>query len=224
MSDDVAEMLAWLKGYAECVRACDRYGQDGDVIARLNRVADMLANRQTQQPAPTPDDIANMRKRLQDAACDLMIAPERCLNPHSLCEEAAEMLERLEAFRTAYLLWQEKTEWIQEACNAGKINIPGGTLGLHRADVMRKIIECLESQVAALDSRMADESTWGTGLLRISRDNARQDLAEAVALLREWCQHHGDDIPADGSLTDRSRKFWNALAGIDGGQQNGKGR
>lgn len=52
---------------------------------------------------------------------------------------------RLTGFKQAYLVWQDKTEWIQN-----KKDLPAKYLGWHRADIMKDMIERLTADNANL--------------------------------------------------------------------------
>ena len=68
--------------------------------------------------------------------------------PQIVREQAAE-IERLQNYKAAYLEWLEKTEWVQERQDC----FPFRTLGIHRADILRKEIERLQARVNELISR-----------------------------------------------------------------------
>lgn len=51
-------------------------------------------------------------------------------------------ISRLKGFETAYRIWDEKTQWVQDA----EWSFP--VLGMHRADVMRTEIERLRAELA----------------------------------------------------------------------------
>lgn len=55
----------------------------------------------------------------------------------------------LESFRTAYMEWSDKTDWVQ-GDKRFDVLIPWGK---HRADVLRAYIERLELRIAELESR-----------------------------------------------------------------------
>jgi hypothetical protein len=57
-----------------------------------------------------------------------------------------EQINHLEQCKLALDEWSSKTEWVQER----RVWDFGSALGMHRADVMRRQIECLEDQVRML--------------------------------------------------------------------------
>lgn len=58
-------------------------------------------------------------------------------------------IERLERFEVAFNEWSDKTDWVQE-----KNDWEFPTLGMHRADVMRKEILRLESELGKMDAEI----------------------------------------------------------------------
>lgn len=48
-----------------------------------------------------------------------------------------EILDKSEALKAAYDVWQDKTEWVQETATVKE-------LGMHRADVLKARIEALK--------------------------------------------------------------------------------
>ena len=57
--------------------------------------------------------------------------------------KAADELESLQRYRTAYNEWTDKTEWVQESA-------PAKYLGVHRADALKDMISELEERCATL--------------------------------------------------------------------------
>ncbi|EJF8031375.1 hypothetical protein M9M37_001838 [Escherichia coli] len=56
-------------------------------------------------------------------------------------------VSELNSYHTAYIDWQEKTDWVQADTTRFKSILP---LGKHRADVLREYIEYLESRVVTV--------------------------------------------------------------------------
>lgn len=63
----------------------------------------------------------------------------------ALCEQADRIAE-LEPFRTAYMEWGDKTDWVQTDKRFGVVK----PLGKHRADVLKEYIQHLESRTVKL--------------------------------------------------------------------------
>ena len=79
--------------------------------------------------------------------------------------KAADELESLQRYRTAYNEWTDKTEWVQESA-------PAKYLGMHRADALKDMISELEERCATL-----------TGALRLAvRQNSHDMLMTAEEL------------------------------------------
>ena len=83
--------------------------------------------------------------------------------------KAADELESLQRYRTAYNEWTDKTEWVQES-------VPAKHLGMHRADALKDMISELEERCATL-----------TDALRLAvRQNSHDMLMTAEEL--RWCE------------------------------------
>ena len=66
-------------------------------------------------------------------------------------KEIEEIRFERDKFKSAYIEWSDKTDWIQDTCK-------GHEIGLHRADVLRNRINLLEkehSEVVELAQRYA---------------------------------------------------------------------
>ena len=61
----------------------------------------------------------------------------------SAMSQAADELESLQRYRTAYNEWIDKTEWLQKS-------LPAKYLGMHRADALKDMISELEERCATL--------------------------------------------------------------------------
>ena len=57
--------------------------------------------------------------------------------------KAADEIEKLQSYYTAYNEWSDKTEWMQK-------NPPAKYLGMHRADALKDMISELEERCATL--------------------------------------------------------------------------
>ena len=83
--------------------------------------------------------------------------------------KAADEIEKLQSYYTAYNEWSDKTEWMQK-------NPPAKYLGMHRADALKDMISELEERCATL-----------TDALRLAvRQNSRDMLMTAEEL--RWCE------------------------------------
>lgn len=69
-------------------------------------------------------------------------------------EPLAKEIERLKGFETAYKIWSEKTDWVQNEMERSEKTL-GPILGMHRADVMTKTIESQEREIIRLESDLA---------------------------------------------------------------------
>lgn len=67
-------------------------------------------------------------------------------DPHGECRNEVEWLKQ---FETAYRIWQDKTEWVQE-----KTDWSFPALGMHRADVMRKEIDRLKQTISSIRTKL----------------------------------------------------------------------
>lgn len=66
--------------------------------------------------------------------------------------KAADELESLQRYRTAFKEWIDKTEWVQ-----ADTSLPAKYLGVHRADILKDMISELEERC---DELAADKGTW----------------------------------------------------------------
>lgn len=69
-----------------------------------------------------------------------------------------ERIDNLESFRTAYMEWGDKTDWVQTDKRFGFLK----PWGKHRADVLKEYIQHLESRTVKLPD-IKDELFWGYG-------------------------------------------------------------
>ena len=65
----------------------------------------------------------------------------------SAMSQAADELESLQRYRTAYNEWIDKTEWLQKS-------LPAKYLGMHRADALKDMISELEERCATLTAAL----------------------------------------------------------------------
>jgi hypothetical protein len=114
--------------------------------------------------ALTPDELAAIRKRCE-AAIDgldhyrradivLEVADEIDDITESVTDvpRLLDEIERLQQFKLAYELYQSKTEWVQEQQN---YKWGFNSLGMHRADVLRRHIEHQRKEIAILRNELA---------------------------------------------------------------------
>ncbi|HBL7008994.1 TPA: ead/Ea22-like family protein [Citrobacter koseri] len=139
-------------------------------------------------------------------------------------------LEALQSFRTAYMEWSDKTDWVQTDKRLDVIK----PWGKHRADVMKLYIDHLESNLEAaehtaavdhtrtiktLNRRIAELRDWNAGLAQESFTH-QQRIAELEAReVKIPC------LPADCDRTEAHFKYQEAIreAGIEIAAGIGKG-
>ena len=89
--------------------------------------------------------------------------------------KAADELESLQRYRTAFNEWIDKTEWVQESA-------PPKYLGMHRADALKDMISELEERTRRLESALesllircddSDSAMYGTLSTGFVRDTVR---------------------------------------------------
>lgn len=92
-------------------------------------------------------------------------------------------LEAFQSFRTAYMEWSDKTEWVQSDNRFEVIN----PWGKHRADVLKLYIDHLESNLEAAEKRIAElEARQGKPVMFIDGDISSADAEKLAAVIREF--------------------------------------
>lgn len=135
-------------------------------------------------------DMAKLLRRLRvyyPIMREAMVVPKAA----ELIESQAARIAELEPFKTAYLQWQEKTEWVQDELERlEKTATPlGSILGWHRADVMSKVIESQERKIAELER---ERNGWHSVVKECERvvdavGTAESPLMSNLAnILRDW--------------------------------------
>lgn len=102
-------------------------------------------------------DITNLVKNLRHWAKMASLTSEQvsCLSVQQLetianeLDSAHQLIAELESFRTAYMEWSDKTDWMQGDKRFDVVR----PLGKHRVDVLREYIKLLESRTVKLPKR-----------------------------------------------------------------------
>ncbi|HII0487901.1 hypothetical protein [Klebsiella grimontii] len=129
-------------------------------------------------------DITNVVKNLRHWAKMASLTSEQvsCLSVQQLetianeLDSAHQLIAELESFRTAYMEWSDKTDWIQTDRRFDMVK----PLGKHRADVLKTYIDHLESRAVKLPKRTVGEVMHMSGFSR--------DYAEG------WCSGNDNAI------------------------------
>lgn len=111
---------------------------------------------------------------LEKALQQIIELQQGCENDPHVHEiiDLKERIDNLESFRTAYMEWGEKTDWVQTD-KRFDVLIPWGK---HRADVLKAYIERLESRTVTVklpDLRQivsGDRYVWSDGVFNYSQD------------------------------------------------------
>lgn len=88
--------------------------------------------------------------------------------------DAAAELRRLDQHEHSFLVWLEKTEWVQKTAKPKE-------LGMHRADVLKKRIDdltALNAELVERLQRLCDETEQGF-FSAVTRDECRLLIAKA---------------------------------------------
>lgn len=88
--------------------------------------------------------------------------------------EAKKRIAELESFRTAYMEWSDKTDWVNTDRRFGVVK----PLGKHRADVLKAFIEHLEGRIAELGESNAQVIQSRDHYKRMTEEGLKQ-LAES---------------------------------------------
>ncbi|MDS7752897.1 hypothetical protein PTQ47_06535 [Klebsiella michiganensis] len=129
-------------------------------------------------------EITKLVKNLRHWASMASLTSEQvsCLSVQQLetianeLDSAHQLLAELESFRTAYMEWSDKTDWIQTDRRFDMVK----PLGKHRADVLKTYIDHLESRAVKLPKRTVGEVMHISGFSR--------DYAEG------WCSGNDNAI------------------------------
>lgn len=100
-------------------------------------------------------DITNVVKNLRHWAKMASLTSEQvsCLSVQQLetianeLDSAHQLIAELESFRTAYMEWSDKTDWVQGDKRFDVVK----PLGKHRADVLKAYIDRLESRTVTIE-------------------------------------------------------------------------
>lgn len=127
--------------------------------------------------------------------------------------ELGKYAKELESFRTAYMEWSDKTDWVQ-GDKRFDVLIPWGK---HRADVLRAYIERLEQRIAELEESHAQVIQSRDHYKRMSEEGLKQ-LAESrtvtVKLPSERFRY-GDSDYDDGFVNGWNARMAEDTAAID---------
>lgn len=106
-------------------------------------------------------------------------------------------LEALQSFRTAYMEWSDKTDWVQTDKRFDVIK----PWGKHRADVLKLYIENLESKLEAAEKHIAELREWNAGLAQESFERQQRiaELGNSLCELLPGTQYM--DPPDGGNVT-----------------------
>ncbi|MDI3219640.1 hypothetical protein [Klebsiella michiganensis] len=129
-------------------------------------------------------EITKLVKNLRHWASMASLTSEQvsCLSVQQLetianeLDSAHQLIAELESFRTAYMEWSDKTDWIQTDRRFDIVK----PLGKHRADVLKTYIDHLESRAVKLSKRTVGEVMHMSGFSR--------DYAEG------WCSGNDNAI------------------------------
>ncbi|MDM4525256.1 hypothetical protein [Klebsiella michiganensis] len=129
-------------------------------------------------------EITKLVKNLRHWASMASLTSEQvsCLSVQQLetianeLDSVHQLITELESFRTAYMEWSDKTDWIQTDRRFDMVK----PLGKHRADVLKTYIDHLESRAVKLSKRTVGEVMHMSGFSR--------DYAEG------WCSGNDNAI------------------------------
>lgn len=110
-------------------------------------------------------DITNLVKNLRHWAKMASLTSEQvsCLSVQQLetianeLDSAHQLIVELESFRTAYMEWSNKTDWVRDDRRFDVVK----PLGKHLADVLKAYIEHLEPRTVTVDADVSDRNQPG---------------------------------------------------------------
>lgn len=200
MTTDITE-LALIKGQkveapyylAECTECGKMYSSSKLIVSRnyFDGDADCYCPHCNAEDADIADlgsgeQPAVMAWNYQQARIDALVevlekAQQRIVELQQGCEndpriheiiDLKERIDNLESFRTAYMEWGEKTDWVQTDKRFDVLK----PWGKHRADVLKEYIQHLESRTVTVklpDLRQivsGDRYAWSDGVYNYSQD------------------------------------------------------
>lgn len=104
--------------------------------------AEYLVRRNSQQ-------WAELEKRIAELETNSSIYESAAAKHLERAEVAERRVDELKPFRTAYMEWSDKTDWVQSDKRFDVLK----PWGMHRADVLKAYIEHLETRIAELGAR-----------------------------------------------------------------------
>ncbi|MDS7767324.1 ead/Ea22-like family protein [Klebsiella michiganensis] len=121
-----------------------------------------------------PANILALVEALEKAQQRIVELQQGCENDPRIHEiiDLKERIDNLESFRTAYMEWGEKTDWVQTDKRFDVLK----PWGKHRADVLKEYIQHLESRTVTVklpDLRQivsGDRYAWSDGVYNYSQD------------------------------------------------------
>lgn len=150
----------------------DDQANSGFIIAHFVG-PDSAANREFVQLA-NPANVSALVEALEKAQQRIVELQQGCENDPRIHEiiDLKERIDNLESFRTAYMEWGEKTDWVQTDKRFDVLK----PWGKHRADVLKEYIQHLESRTVTVklpDLRQivsGDRYVWSDGVYNYSQD------------------------------------------------------
>ncbi|MGG7716467.1 hypothetical protein PGN42_10405 [Klebsiella aerogenes] len=162
---DITELAAVLRLAAESEIAYRAEGDTSDLwqdeVSPANILALVEALEKAQSTNAAQDDHINQQQ-------------DRIEQLEKRNAELGKYAKELESFRTAYMEWSDKTDWVQ-GDKRFDVLIPWGK---HRADVLKAYIEHLEQRIAELEESHAQVIQSRDHYKRMSEEGLKQ-LAES---------------------------------------------
>ncbi|HAT1665473.1 TPA: hypothetical protein I8Y34_004758 [Raoultella ornithinolytica] len=133
---------------------------------------------------------------------------------HLWAERARKAESEVESFRTAYMEWSDKTDWVNTDRRFGVVK----PLGKHRADVLKAFIEHLEGRIAELGESNAQVIQSRDHYKRMTEEGLKQ-LAESRTVTVKlppkierddadgWFMHKGGRVGGGAEMTTAGIKW-----------------
>lgn len=116
-----------------------------DALAQLKQISE-YPTPSTQYARVLRKYIATLVEALEKAQGMEAYWKTQCRGITDHCEELQARIAELESFRTAYMEWSDKTDWVQKDKRFDVLK----PWGKHRADVLKEYIQHLESRAVKL--------------------------------------------------------------------------
>lgn len=181
MTTDITELAQRMK--AAAVRA--KAATEDYVAHRMSITVYLEECKEFNDLSDGPDNIIALVEALEKAQTKIIELQQKCeIDPrtHEIID-LKERIENLEYFRTAYMEWGDKTDWMQTDKRFDAMK----PWGKHRADVLKEYIDQLESRTVTVKPMRPGHITVGGEKIGIyMRDEVDEFIAALTVAGIKW--------------------------------------